>query len=286
MQRLGSLASSARTILFVPGDRPDRFGKAASSGCDLAIADLEDAVPADRKGAARAEVARALQSGVLHAVRINGASTPWHGPDLAALAPTPCVVMLPKAEAPDHICAVMAALAPGSVVLALVETAAGVLAAPQLAATTGVVRLAFGSFDLAAELGVSPEDRDAMAAARSAVVLASAAARIAGPVDGVTGAIDDADALRSDVAHARRLGFTGKLCIHPRQVPIAAESFAPSESERRWAESILRAVEASTDGVVAVDGKMVDAPVISRARRILAARVEPTSGTTTTRGER
>ena len=151
-------------------------------------------------------------------------------------------------------------------------TDAAVAGAPRIAAVEGVVRLALGTFDLAAELGVSPDDRDALAWSRGALVLASAAARIAPPVDGVTGDVADEGRLRSDVRHGAAVGFTGKLCIHPRQVPVVEAELAPSLDDVRWARSVLDGVEAAGgSAVVVVDGKMVDKPVVDRARRILGA---------------
>jgi citrate lyase subunit beta/citryl-CoA lyase len=257
------------TLLFVPGDRPDRFDKAAAAGPDLVVLDLEDAVAPDAKDAARDHVVAWLGAGGRAAVRINAAGTPGHDEDLRALSGTALPVMLPKAEDPAGLAGVAARLHPGATLLALVETAAGVLAAPSLAAVDRVARLVLGTYDLAAQLGVSPDDRDAMAGARQALVLASAAAGLAGPVDGVTGDVGDDDRLRDDLAYAVRLGFGGKLCIHPRQVPVAREAFLPSAEELAWARRVVEA--AAGAGAVLLDGAMVDKPVVDRARRLLAA---------------
>lgn len=184
--------------------------------------------------------------------------------ELAAHAGTGCAVMVPKAENPR----VLASLT-GHPVIALIESAAGVLAAADIAEIDGVVRLALGTFDLATQLGVDPVDAEALAATRGAVVLASAAAGLTGPVDGVTAAIDDAERLTADTAYARRLGFAGKLCIHPRQLTPVAAAFRPSEEELAWARRIVDAADAT--GVAQVDGAMVDKPVVERAQRLLAA---------------
>lgn len=272
MNASDALAETTRTAvtwLFVPGDRPERFAKAAAAGADLVVLDLEDAVAPDVKDTARADVADWLdRAEVLCAVRVN-ATAPLLDADLAALAGSaPRLVMLPKAEDPALVADVVARLPRGSRVVALVETARGVLTAPAVAAVPGVERLAFGSFDLAAELGVDPDHGPAMATARGALVLASAAAGLAAPVDGVTGAVDDAQRLAADVATSRALGFAAKLCIHPRQVPAVAEAFAPSADERAWAERVLAG--AGDNGVAVVDGRMIDKPVVDRARRVLA----------------
>ncbi len=262
-----SVLAAARTLLFVPADRPERFAKAPASGADLVVLDLEDAVAPDAKTTAREHaVAWLAEHG--GGVRINAAGTDWHADDVAAVAAHVCVVMVAKAESPEALTALAARLAPGSAVLALVETAAGVARAVAVAAAPGVDRLAFGSYDLAAELGVSPDDREAMAWSRGALVVASAAAGLPAPFDGVTGDIRDDDRLRSDVRASARTGFSAKLCIHPRQVPVVHEALAPSAEELAWAKAVVSA--AAGGGVSVVDGRMVDKPVVERARRLLA----------------
>lgn len=263
-------AALAQTLLFVPGDRPDRFDKAASAGADLVVLDLEDAVAPDAKDRARDEVVAWLRTvTVTAAVRVNAADSPWHDADLAALAGQARTVVLPKAQEPAAVAGVVAALGDGSSVIALLETARGILRAEAIAAVPGVVRLALGTYDLAAGLGVDPDDPAAMATARGALVLASAAAGLAGPVDGVTGDVRDTDRLVVDVRRAAGLGFAGKLCVHPAQVAPTAATFAPDADLVAWAQRIVSAAEAAGDGVLLVDGRMVDQPVVDRARRIL-----------------
>ncbi|WP_343900794.1 aldolase/citrate lyase family protein, partial [Nocardioides aquaticus] len=174
-------------------------------------------------------------------------------------------------------------------------------AATAIARASSVDRLVLGTYDLAAQLGVSPDDRLAMAGARQALVLASAAAGLAPPVDGVTGAVGDEAVLVDDLEHAVRLGLGGKLCLHPRQVPVAAAAFRPTADEVAWAERVVAAAAGSAggsaggpaggpaggsvggssggsaggtgaSGVVLLDGQMVDKPVVDRARRVLARR--------------
>ncbi|WP_432478015.1 HpcH/HpaI aldolase/citrate lyase family protein [Nocardioides sp. GXQ0305] len=257
------------TLLFVPGDRPDRFDKAVASGADLVVLDLEDAVAPDLKDPARGHVVEWLSSGGRAAVRVNAVDDPAHRADVGALAPFAVPVMVPKAEHPASLATLAGGLHDDSRLLALVETASGVLAAPALATATGVDRLVLGTYDLASQLGVSPDDREAMAGARQAVVLASAAAGLAPPVDGVTGDVADDERLRDDLAYAVRMGFGGKLCVHPRQVPPSREAFRPSAEEVAWARRVVEAAEGA--GAVLLDGAMVDKPVVDRARRILAA---------------
>jgi citrate lyase subunit beta/citryl-CoA lyase len=264
---------AARSMLFVPGNRPDRFAKAAASGADLVVLDLEDAVPEDRKAQARDAVVAHLRAGGEAAVRINGLGTPWHEEDVSALRGLPHAIMLPKADAsPDALRLIADFGSHGTPTLALVESAAGVLTSPELAATAGVERLVFGSLDLAAELGVDPES-PTLSQARLALVLASAAAKISLPVDGVTVQIEDEAELSSHAALANALGFGGKLCIHPRQVEVVNAAFSPTAEDVAWAREIVSVVGAagSGAGVVTLRGAMIDKPVIMRAQRILEA---------------
>ncbi|MBB5158393.1 HpcH/HpaI aldolase/citrate lyase family protein [Saccharopolyspora phatthalungensis] len=254
----------ARTLLFVPGHRPDRFAKAAAAGADAVVLDLEDAVGVEEKDTAREHVAEFLGSGRSAVVRINGVGTPWHAEDLAMVRQHSCAIMLPKAADPAQVAAVSRQV---PAVIPLIETAAGVLGAAEICRVEGVVRPAFGSVDLAAELGVDHTDRQALLHARSALVLAAAAAELAAPLDGVTTAVHDEALLIADSAHAASLGFAGKLCIHPKQLPTVRAAFTPSAETVQWANAVLRA---SADGSVAVlDGQMIDKPVVDRARRIL-----------------
>ncbi len=257
------------TLLFVPGDRPERFDKAAAAGADLVVVDLEDAVTQEHKDQARAHAVAWLSGGGSGAVRINASDTDEHADDVSALAGLARPVLVPKAEDPRSLREIARLLGPNTALLALIETATGILRAPEIAAVDAVQRLVFGSFDLAAQLGVSPDDRLALQSARSALVLASAAAALPAPVDGVTADVTDDGRLADDVAHAVRLGFGGKLCIHPRQVPVARAALRPSAEDVAWARTVVDA--AGSGGVALVDGRMVDKPVVDRARRILAA---------------
>lgn len=263
--------ADARTFLFVPGDRPDRFAKAAGSGADVVILDLEDAVAADRKREAREHVRAWLSAGNQAAIRINGDGTPWQAEDVAMAAglPGPVVaVMVPKAESGEQLAALSRALPAGTGIIPLIETAAGILNAATVCAAANVLRSAFGSIDLAAQLGLDHRSHAAFQYARSALVLASAAAGCAAPIDGVTTGITDEDSLRADLAHATTLGFTGKLCIHPRQVAPANERLTPSDTDLEWARQIV--AEGESGSAKAHDGQMIDRPVMLRAEAMLA----------------
>lgn len=282
----------ARSFLFVPGDRPDRFDKAVAAGADVVIIDLEDAVSPEHRPTAREAVVAWLQAGGRAAVRVSAVGTADHEADVAALrllatgpvasgepaeAEEPAeardepagglvAVLVAKAEDPAALCALASRLS--TPVVALLETAVGVLRAAEIAASDGVARLAVGHLDLAAKLG-SGTSHVAMLHARSHLVLASRAAGLPGPVDGVTTALDHPDLLTDDLRHARELGMGGKLLIHPRQVGVTHVAFRPDEDEVAWAERILAAVAEQGTGAVRVDGDMVDAPVVARATDIL-----------------
>jgi citrate lyase subunit beta/citryl-CoA lyase len=257
----------ARTLLFVPGDRPERFAKAAASGADLIVLDLEDAVAPAAKPDAREAVREWLAAGNAGMVRINPPGTEWYEEDVAAVAAGPAPVMLPKAQDPAEVAALVAALGPAAQVVPLVETALGVHRAVEVCGVEGVVRAGFGSVDLASELGVDPVDRDALRYARAALVLGSRAAGAGAPIDGVTTAVRDEQLLLEDCAHGLSLGFTAKMCIHPAQVGPVAAAFSPTAEQVEWARAVVGASAAG--GVAIVDGKMIDKPVVERARALL-----------------
>ena len=260
-----------RALLFVPGHRADRFDKALAAGASAVIIDLEDAVAPADKDAARATLAGWLRPEHAVIVRINSADTPWFADDLALCgAPGVAGVMVPKSERPETLAQVRAAGARG--LLPLVESAAGIANLDALARAPGVWRLAFGSIDLQVDLGLKDAAEDELLPLRLQLVLASRLAGIGAPVDGVSTAIDDADRLQQDVARARRLGFAGKLCIHPKQVALVQAGMAPSAAELDWARRVIDASAAAGGAALAVDGKMVDKPVLLRAQAILRER--------------
>jgi citrate lyase subunit beta/citryl-CoA lyase len=260
-----------RSFLFVPGNKPERFAKALASGADAVIVDLEDAVADTDKASARAHVADALHafaaSPVRVLLRINGAATPWFEEDLALAARDGIEgVVLPKAEHPAALTAVAAATA--KPIWPIIESAEGVWNALDVARMRGVERLIFGSVDFELDLDCDGS-WDALLHARSRIVLASRVAGIQSPVDGVTVAIDDEAQLVQDASKARSLGFGAKLCIHPRQVGAVNAAFSPSADEIAKARRIVEAYERAQGGAVSVDGRMVDLPVLLKARRIV-----------------
>lgn len=260
------------TYLFVPGERPERFAKAQASGAGMVILDLEDAVAPNRKDVARSHVAAAMASGDLHAcVRINGADTPWFAEDLRLLSlPGVAAVMLPKAADLDALDAVLRASRQGVSLIPIVETAQGLAAVRALASCPGVQRLAFGSVDFQVDLGIEGDGIELLFA-RSQLVLASRLAGIGAPVDGVTLAVNDPAQVQADALAARRLGFGAKLCIHPAQVISIDNAFRPDARTLAWARGVLAAMEGATVGALSYEGKLVDKPVIDRARAVLAS---------------
>jgi len=267
------MQQAPRSYLFVPGQRPERFAKALASGVDAVVLDLEDAVAPALKPAARDTVRQYLAAAdeALRArlvLRINDEATPWFADDLQALAGLPPVaLMLPKAERCETLQHIGAQL-PGRPVLALVESARGVLAAEALAACAPVARLVFGTLDYALDLDLSG-DPIGLDYAASRLALASRAAGLPAPVAGVTPDIDNEAQLLADWVRARAHGFGAKLCIHPRQVAPIHTALRPSDDELAWAQRVVAAAEASS-GAVQLDGRMIDRPVVERARRLLA----------------
>jgi len=259
---------NSRSYLFVPGNRPERFDKALASGADAVIVDLEDAVPPDQKDAARRSVSGWLTAAKPVVVRINAADTPWHRDDLAVCnQPGVSAVMVAKAERAEAL----AALQLGVPLLPLIESAAGIDQARAIAAVPGVQRLAFGAIDFQLDLNMRATF-DELLFFRSQIVLASRLANVAAPIDSPSVSIDDVAGVELDAQRARRLGFGAKLCIHPRQVEAVNRSFSPTEAEVAWAHRVLAIAAGSGGAAVALDGRMIDKPVILRAQAILAER--------------
>ncbi|MFB6081186.1 MAG: CoA ester lyase [Halanaeroarchaeum sp.] len=261
-----------RSALFTPGDEPERIRKAATTDADVLLFDLEDAVATDAKDSARATVASVLDSldagDSEVAVRVNPLDAGGDEDAAAAAAAGADALMVPKVDGPATLDAVRS-VAPDVPLFALVETARGVLHAPAIADADGVAAVAFGAEDYAVDVGASPTlGGDELCYARQRLVTAAAAAG-ADALDAVFTDLGNADGLRDATSRARALGFDGKLVVHPAQVSVVNEAFAPSPERVAWAQRVLTAAD-SGGGVVRVDGEMVDAPRVERARRILA----------------
>lgn len=257
------------SYLFVPGNRPERFVKALAAGADQVILDLEDAVPPADKAVAREAVRAAFDPEFPVAVRINSADSEWFEQDLALCGlPGVAAVVLPKAAQVADIIRLRAAGARS--VLALIESAEGIANAVALASADGVERLMFGSIDFSVDLGIESEGLE-LDYFRLQLVLASRLGGIASPIDGVTTAIEDAALLHAEALRGRRLGFGGKLCIHPKQLAVVHDAYLPTAEQVQWAIRVLDAAKAANGAAVAVDGKMVDRPVMLKAERLLQA---------------
>lgn len=261
------MSLSCRSYLFVPGDRPERFAKAAASGADCVVIDLEDAVSPSNKKRARESACKWLMEGRPASVRINGADTPWFAADLAMCrrAGVPSI-MVPKAQRTTDLLCIHKAV--GAALLPIIESAQGVALARRLAGVPGVQRLVLGSVDLRLDLGISGDD-SSLSSYSQELVLASRLAGIEAPVAGVTLQVADLDVVAHDARCSRRAGFGAKLCIHPAQVDTVNTCFQPSQDEVAWARSVVAAAAASGGGAFQMDGQMVDAPVVDRATRLL-----------------
>jgi citrate lyase subunit beta/citryl-CoA lyase len=267
----------ATTYLFVPGNRPERFDIALASGADVVILDIEDAVAAGDKPEARRAIAQWCAAADAHrsrlAIRINDPATAWFADDLELLRTTAmAAAMLPKAESLEQVARVLGAMAADGLVIPMIESARGVANVEAIASAAGVLRLAFGTLDYAVDLDMSGDERGlAYAAGRMAV--ASKCAGLASPIAGVTVALDDAARLAADVAFARACGFGAKLCVHPRQVEAVRRLLAPTPGEIDWATRVVAAA-GSHAGAFALDGTMVDRPVLLRAHAILGRQTQ------------
>ncbi len=285
-------AAAAVSFLFVPASRPDRYAKALGSAADAVIIDLEDAVSVEEKDSALDHLLAALHAGLARPahVRINAADSVWFERDLSAIAglsprarASVAGVLVPKAERADDVSRVVDALlrtergngngagngAEHPVdVIALIESAAGVVAARELAAVPGLTRFAVGaadlSFDLDAEIASATVDW-----VYAQLVIESRRAGLAGPIASPPFEIDDLEAVALESARLRGLGAAAQLSIHPAQIPAIHSGFLPSAERIAWAQRVMAAA-ATADGAVQIDGQMVDKPVRDRAARIIA----------------
>ncbi|MBO0813390.1 MAG: CoA ester lyase [Microlunatus sp.] len=270
-----------RSLLFAGANRPDLVGKVDRAGADAAVVDLEDAVPAASKKEAREAlpdlIEKVQKTPVL--VRVNGARTQWFADDLAAVADLPSIagVVIAKAEQPDDIRSVVRRLRDGAVVLAGIESARGVADAEALL-VAGATHCYFGAEDYVADIGGRrTRAGDEVIYARSRVALAARLAGVAA-IDQVVVAYRDDQMFEQDAEAGRAIGYRGKLCIHPSQVPIANRVFSPSRAELERAHGILAAWEEGLKrGVAAVvfEGEMVDGPAVRMARDVVSRAQEP-----------
>jgi len=261
-----------RSLLFVPANKPELASKAARSGTDVVVLDLEDAVPPAGKVDARVtlnEAARELGGSVPLCVRVNHPDSEWFADDVASLPDGLTAVIIPKLESGVQLAAVTEALA-GRPILAGIETVLGVVDAREVLRPP-VVACYFGAEDYIFDLdGVRTPSNNEVASARAYVGMA---ARLAGvpALDMVTIDFRDHDRFSVEARQARTLGYAGKLCIHPAQVALANDAFQPSPDEITWAQGVLAAFAEADGDTIAYDGQMVDEVVAARARSIVAS---------------
>lgn len=265
-----------RSVLFSPGDRPEMLRKAAQSGADVLVFDLEDAVAPERKDTAREVIADILADPAFDPecevlVRIN--ELPAGNDDLTRIRSEDARldgVVLPKVGAAANVQRLVRVMSDRRGILpvfALVETAAGILHAESVASVGAVDALVFGAEDLTAEIGATRTAAgDEISYARQHVVLAARAAGV-DAIDTLCTAIEDTERTRTDAEHAVRLGYDGKLAIHPAQIDPIHDAFVPADAEVEWARRVLKAAE-DHDGVFEVDGEMIDQPLLRRAERL------------------
>jgi (S)-citramalyl-CoA lyase len=262
-----------RSALFVPSTRPDRIPKALASGADAVIVDLEDSVAPEHKSQGREALARYAHEHPDEAlwVRINDGSTGWFEDDLALCRSLPSIagIVLPKAQKAEHVYIVSGA---GKPLMPVIESAAGLRELDRIAAANGVARLSFGILDLMVELGTrpgTPAARFVLDQMRFQILTASRMHGLAAPLDSVHADFSDLEGLAAAAGMARDMGFGGMLCIHPAQVPVVHAVYRPSDEDVDWARRVAARAEESGDYAFRLDGRMVDRPLIERARRIL-----------------
>jgi citrate lyase beta subunit len=266
-----------RSLLYLPANRASAVAKARTLACDAVILDLEDAVQPDAKADARAAAVAAALEGAWGDkalfLRVNGIGTPWHADDMAAAHVDGfAAIVVPKVDSAAEAADVVRRSG-GRPVLAMIETPAGVLNAPAIAATPGVAALTAGMADLAKALNCGADAaRTPLLYSLSAIVLAARAAGI-GCFDGVCTEFRNEDAFRAEAAQGKLLGFDGKTLIHPSQVDPCNAVFSPSPEQLAHARAQIAAYEAALAegrGVATLDGQMVEILHVEQAKRLLA----------------
>ncbi len=277
-----------RSLLYIPGNNPGMLQNCAIYGSDGVLLDLEDAISVSEKDSARKLVRYALLSldfgTVERVVRINGRDTPYFEADLAEIIPArPDAIRLPKVDSADDVIAADRVISrleaenglePGSIgIQAMLETARAIVNVNSIAAASSrLVGLTLGGQDLAADLGIKATKAGLeLLFAKSAVVIAAKAFGLQA-FDTVYTDVADLDGLREQAAITVSLGFSGKAAIHPSQIPVIHAAFSPAEREVAKAAKVVKAAREAAErglGVISVDGKMVDAPVVAQAERTL-----------------
>lgn len=273
-----------RSLLFLPATADHLLAKATERGADALVVDLEDAIPPDRKAQARpmarAAVEQLAARGAVVVLRVNSEPKLWRQDLQDMPLQHLAAVMLPKVESPDQVDAFAQALAAHTAasghqappIAALLETPSGVLAAAQVAPHQALCALGFGAEDYAGALGVPPEPAALTWPAHQVLTCAHAYGLACWGLAGSIAVVDDVEGFEQTVRAGRAMGFTGSVCIHPKQVPIVNRGFSPTADERAWAARVVAADEAARAaglGAVLLDGRMIDRPIVERARRWL-----------------
>lgn len=261
--------AKARSFLFVPATRPERFDKALASGADCVILDLEDAVDPADKTLAREHVVRFASYNSQVLVRINAAGTEWYDDDLTALQCAGIIALVvSKVASATELENIQTRTGDATALFPLIETAAGMSNLREISAVRGVSRLMFGSIDFCLDMGMNEIGAE-LQPYRAMIALASRVAGLPGPVDGVSIDITDDEGLRRSVDLAKATGFSAKLCIHPSQVAAVNAGFSPSASEIAFAQEVIVA-SAIQIGAFRLNGRMIDEPIIRWAHQLLS----------------
>ncbi|MBU6373268.1 MAG: CoA ester lyase [Alphaproteobacteria bacterium] len=267
---------SGRTLLFAPAIRPDRVAKAQTSGADMVCVDLEDAVPPPDKAKARATILEILAAprtpGVRLGVRINAIRSAWGAADAATLADSaaePDFVMIPKPSHAEDVAIVGEILGGAAPLWPLIESGRALARAADILSAPGVEGVLFGAADYAADVGAEIA-WEPLLTARGIIAAAAGAVGVVA-MDSPYFDVEDDAGLSEATRRARALGFTARACIHPRQVPVVAGVLAPNEAEIAHAHRVLAAFDAAQGGAALLDGKLVEAPLVRAAKRVLAA---------------
>lgn len=267
-----------RTMLFAPGSNMKVVVKALASNADAVIVDLEDAVAPNSKESARCQIVDFLsadqETNSDIYIRINGWDSDWGKKDFESVTKLPISgIILPKTNSSGELSDVVSLLPPNMDIIPLIETATGVLNSREIAMVKGISRLAFGAVDFTTDIGTSLSKTGIeLLYARSLLVLASKAAGIYPPIDTVFPDIKDTTGYLQELTLVKQLGMLGKLVIHPSQIALAHQVFSPTAEEIEYAEKVIAAyAEAENSGVGAIqfEGKMIDYPVASSAKKLL-----------------
>jgi citrate lyase subunit beta / citryl-CoA lyase len=273
--KANSTSGLAKAFLFVPANRPERFIKALETGAHILV-DLEDAVGLIDKPAARQSIIQNLvplfeKFGDRILLRMNSLSTDQASLDLDLIKTLPLKALIhPKTESSEQLDLISTYLSSDSYIIPMIESAKGIDQLRSIASHPKTIRLTLGNIDLQADLGLRCDSTESeLQGLRFQMTVLSRLFDLAPPIDGVTVDLQNEAQLLVDLQRARGIGFLGKLCLHPKQIPTTLQFFQPSQDEVLRAQSIVEAFEKAQGGAVQLDGKMIDRPVFLLAQRLL-----------------